>query len=201
MGTRGAIGFRQNGELKVSYNHYDSYPDGLGEDFLNFAKSWCVDPITLATVKENVAKVKLVDGRENPTEKEAEEFSHWYNENVSTGKDWYSLLREAQGIDGIEAIASGDLFVMTDDKGFLRDSLFCEYAYIIDLDKDTANFYEGFNKHQPKTEFGITSGLDSSDGKKVDGYYPVRTVARIPFSELHKYDRCEYIYGNEYGDE
>lgn len=30
MGTRGALGFIKAGEHKVTYNHYDSYPEGLG---------------------------------------------------------------------------------------------------------------------------------------------------------------------------
>jgi len=31
MGTRGAYGFRKNGIDKVTYNHFDSYPEQLGE--------------------------------------------------------------------------------------------------------------------------------------------------------------------------
>ena len=31
MGTRGAYGFRINDKDKVTYNHFDSYPDGFGK--------------------------------------------------------------------------------------------------------------------------------------------------------------------------
>ena len=38
MGTRGLYGFRKNGVDKVTYNHWDSYPDGLGKQILRFIK-------------------------------------------------------------------------------------------------------------------------------------------------------------------
>ena len=35
MGTRGAFGFLVDGETKVTYNHWDSYPSGLGQDLVD----------------------------------------------------------------------------------------------------------------------------------------------------------------------
>ncbi len=34
MATRGAYGFRVDGQDIITYNHYDSYPSGLGNDIL-----------------------------------------------------------------------------------------------------------------------------------------------------------------------
>ena len=34
MGTRGMNGFISQGETKAAYNHFDSYPTGLGGTFL-----------------------------------------------------------------------------------------------------------------------------------------------------------------------
>lgn len=31
MSTRGVVGYYKNGNLKVTFNHFDSYPSGLGE--------------------------------------------------------------------------------------------------------------------------------------------------------------------------
>ena len=32
MGTRGFVGVKVDNTIKGSYNHFDSYPDGLGQD-------------------------------------------------------------------------------------------------------------------------------------------------------------------------
>lgn len=36
MGTRGLLGFIINGVRRGSYNHWDSYPSGLGLDVVRF---------------------------------------------------------------------------------------------------------------------------------------------------------------------
>ena len=35
MGTRGYYVYRHNGRYFIYYNHYDSYPEGLGVEFLS----------------------------------------------------------------------------------------------------------------------------------------------------------------------
>ena len=36
MGTRGLWGFRKDGKDKLTYNHFDSYPDCLGHTIVEF---------------------------------------------------------------------------------------------------------------------------------------------------------------------
>lgn len=43
MGTRGAVGIRLGGIDKIGYNHYDSYPDGLGKEVIMYLKCKSVD--------------------------------------------------------------------------------------------------------------------------------------------------------------
>jgi hypothetical protein len=38
MGTRGAVVLVADGQEKTVYNHYDSYPDGLGETVLKWVR-------------------------------------------------------------------------------------------------------------------------------------------------------------------
>ena len=62
---------------------------------------------------------------------------------------------------------------------FAKDSLFCEWAYVVNLDNDTLEVYEGFNEYP----------LDSSerfycDESPEDGYYSVKLLKTFPFSEL-----------------
>lgn len=39
MATRGAFGFRKNWTTKLIYNHWDSYPEGLGREFVDWIKT------------------------------------------------------------------------------------------------------------------------------------------------------------------
>ena len=57
MGTRGAYGFKSQNKIKVIYNHFDSYPSGLGEDVVNFIQR--VDH-NLEGLKSHVDKMKAI---------------------------------------------------------------------------------------------------------------------------------------------
>ena len=39
MGTSGAIGFVVDGKEFVAYNHFDSYPENLGKEVVEFIRS------------------------------------------------------------------------------------------------------------------------------------------------------------------
>lgn len=38
MGTRGIYGFRFSGTDKLTYSHFDSYPEGLGSEVVEFIR-------------------------------------------------------------------------------------------------------------------------------------------------------------------
>ena len=65
------------------------------------------------------------------------------NFNCLCTDDWYCLLRHAQG--DLNVYKNG-LRYMIDNHDFIKDSLFCEYAYIINLDTKRLEFYVGFQK-------------------------------------------------------
>jgi hypothetical protein len=43
MGTRGLYGFRKDGVDKTTYNHYDSYPEGLGNLVVDFVRNTTIE--------------------------------------------------------------------------------------------------------------------------------------------------------------
>ena len=47
MGTRGVYGIQKNNEQKLMYNHFDSYPEGLGLTVLHFISNHNVQDIEL----------------------------------------------------------------------------------------------------------------------------------------------------------
>lgn len=56
MGTRGIMGFRQNGADKVMYNHWDSEPQSLGYRIVEWTKGKTDDELT--TIANNIFLVR-----------------------------------------------------------------------------------------------------------------------------------------------
>ena len=65
---------------------------------------------------------------------------------------------------------------MIDNLSFIKDSLFCEYAYIVNLDTDQLEFYCGF-QHKPDE----TNRYGCEENR---GYYPCRMVACFPLDVI-----------------
>lgn len=144
MGTRGLFGFSIDGKKKVAYNHFDSYPEGLGQDAVN-AIQMVIKENKMEQLKSNVASLKMITGDEEPTVEEQNMYKKFADTNVSTGKlnDWYVLMRNLQGADIVPHILSGEVKHMVDAENFLKDTLFCEWAYIINLDSNMIEIYGG----------------------------------------------------------
>ena len=166
MGTRGLYGFRKNGEDKLTYNHFDSYPDWLGKQVVEFCKNTSIEEMN--TIFDRIV---LVDEDAKPTKEQIEKCFKYYNGEVSTQSmdDWYCLLRNAQG--ELNVYKCG-LEYMIDNHEFIKNSLFCEYAYIINLDTNCLEFYLGFQKEPyPSNRYGT---------EEYRGYYPCKMVTYYP---------------------
>lgn len=74
------------------------------------------------------------------------------------------------------------------NKDFLIDSLFCEFAYIINLDDEVLEIYTGFNKN-PNEKGRYANKTMDLDNKKYSGgkYYGVKLVQTIPLKDVEKY--------------
>ncbi len=174
MGTRGCWGFYRQGRSanKLTYNHMDSYPEFLGENVVNFIKD---TPVSL--LNQIFDKIILVDNETRPSDKEIMECSKYSNTDVSTGSlhDWYCLLREAQGEPNLY---KEDLRYMIDNGEFIKDSLFCEWAYVINLDTNELEIYQGFRK-KPNTRDNRYRIIKPSNG-----YYACEMIISFPLSEI-----------------
>jgi hypothetical protein len=176
MGTRGSVGFRVNKQDRVQYNHFDSYPSGLGNDVLKFIQS-----STLEELKQVANSIELVREDVKPTAEQIKNCEAWTYLGVSSGStdEWYCLLRNAQG--DLNAYRNG-LKYMIDGKSFLLDSLFCEYAYIINTDNNTLEFYSGFNKKVLLTKGRYASKRDMES--RDNGYYGVALVGKFKLNDI-----------------
>lgn len=183
MGTRGALGFRIGEQDKVVYNHFDSYPSGLGVNVLTDLQTHFIGQpfdAVLAQLHKVASELRLiVDGKPEPTEADIKRYQKFANTSVDSGEltDWYVLLRNAQG--GLKAYLSGDLDIMDSAASFLLDSLFCEWAYIINMDIETFEIYKGFNK-DPEAPGRYAAQRREKDGE----YFGIELIQSWPLENL-----------------
>jgi hypothetical protein len=169
MGTRGAYGFYKGGVNKITYNHFDSNPEDLGMDIVNYIKSK-----TIGELNNDFDIITMVKSDDKPTTEQLLKCADYYDGNVSnqSPEDWYCVLREAQG-DLDAHVKTG---FMIDNEDFLKDSLFCEWAYIINLDTNKLEVYEGFQKKKSKTRYQP----EKSDWQ---GYWGCKLIKEFPLDE------------------
>ena len=148
MGTRHLICVVKNGEYKVAqYGQWDGQPSGQGSDILNFLKNEMnrvkfknqIEALSFIS-KEELEQMWIEAGKD-PNEKLipmkiSSKFKELYPENSKdTGSGILQLIQD-----------SNRQLKLTDNLIFANDSLSCRWGYVIDLDKNTFEVYEGVNK-------------------------------------------------------
>jgi hypothetical protein len=175
MGTRGFITFVVDGQEKTAYNHWDSYPDGLGVRVLAFSREAARHP---AALREAAKRLRVIQADEKPTAEDVERLAPYTDLGVSNQStdDWYCLLRATQG-DPAAILEAG---IIEDAGNFPLDSLFAEWGYVIDLDGDgVLEVYRGFQTApHDKGRFASREGGEPSE------YYPVTLAARFALASL-----------------
>lgn len=196
MGTRGSITFVANGEAKTCYNHFDSYPEGLGVEMLRFARRRARQTRKL---KADIMALTVVTDDTPITPEIEDKLAKWTDRNVGgrmtpngfdNSLNWYQLLRDTQG-DPDAILTAG---FMEDASEFPFDSLFCEYSYVIDADARTFEVYKGFQtKAHAEGRFAAeynarpTNPLAPKWTPKYAGdkqWYPVRLIASWGLDDL-----------------
>ena len=184
MGTRSLTCVVQEGEFKVAqYCQWDGYPEGQGRTIYNFLKE----------ISDKIGKFKiLVSGITEITEEElrvlwvecgAESDNEWVDKDTSKEmkRRWPHFQRDL-GANILYHIMAGDIEKVQKHESFASDSLFCEWCYVLDLDNDALEVYEGFIKKPHEGE--RFSHLFKEVEHRGDQYYPVKLVCKFPFYEL-----------------
>ena len=194
MGTRHAtIVIKDNEPVIAQYGQWDGYPGGVGVDILAFLSG------------ENNLQ-KLQNNLEHCVFLEDADVTRLWETVVKLNGDfvgvdesermknvWPSMHRDTGG-DILEVVAGytndGELFEvtgkhrlgipLTNSYNFVSDSLFCEWAYVIDLDAGTFEVYRGFNDHTPLTE---EDRFYSMNNEK-NNYHPCRLHAKWELDAL-----------------
>lgn len=171
MSTRGVIGFRKDGQDKVAYSRSDSYPSWRGVRVLAYCRTH-----TPAQMSASFDRITLVDTDTRPTPQQVEDHRDTRDTaSYGGGRDeMYSLL-----IGGAGDLAYYDdprHYLMIDYSGFLADSLFCEWAYVINLDEGVLEVYRGFNKDPRAAGRYAVSGRDEYAGVRLVETYPLSSL-------------------------
>lgn len=184
MGTRSLICVFKDGKYKVAqYSQWDGYPEGQGIGVLKFLTK---------EMDRNLFETKLNMirfGTEEELNKQWKECgaddSGWVNMEVSNRhKKLYPENDRDTGSNILSIIQNTNKpLVLENSLEFAADSLFCEWAYVIDLDKNTFEVYEGFNQ-EPLDDNERFSFLDYNPPHRTDKYYPVRLVAIFDINNL-----------------
>jgi hypothetical protein len=152
MGTRNLTVLVSEGEIKIAqYGQWDGYPDYMGINILKFLREFDVE-----IMKKQVKNVIFVD--ENK-QKEIDLYlkeigstnGYLNNEQSDLFNEKYKFLNRSMGSDILEMVYDEEYnkpMLLNNSITFSGDSLFCEWAYVIDLDKNLFEVYEGFNKNE-----------------------------------------------------
>lgn len=194
MGTRNLTMVIANGETKVAqYGQGDGYPAGQGKTIIDFLKK-----ADLKTFKEKVSKCKFLTEREIKKRYEdcgiKGDFMNM--EEAARFKAANPQLNRDMAAEVLSEIYKGNTSELQDSSNFAADSLFCEYAYVVDLDKNKLEIYTGFNKKPlPKEERFSVMNEKIADRK--EKYYPVKLAASYPLSKLPTVSQMEKDCGKD----
>jgi hypothetical protein len=203
MGTRNLICVVKDGKFKVAqYAQFDGYPAGQGVVALEFLRTADLDKFaaqvdkcyfgTDAEVEAAYSKYSNKDGWMTMEQAELMKASEHGHLSRDTGAGILTVIQESKK----------DSLMLKDSSSFAADSLFCEWAYIVDLDSKVLEVYQGFNKtHVPEGQrFAYLNEKCEKDNAE---YYPIKLLAVFPLDALPEHqefvDVLEALEGQ--GDE
>lgn len=182
MGTRHLTVVYLDGEYKVAqYGQWDGYPEGAGINILEFMR----DKVDMEKFKTAVRNCSYTT--DDQVEELWKKYAPCSEEGITSGdlnrfgRDYPQFHRDT-GSDILEIIQSHPEGIeLQNSINFAADSLFCEWAWVVDLDAGILEAYEGVNKIP----------LDENDRfyfleryKAGDDFYQVRLVAKWSLDDL-----------------
>lgn len=190
MGTRHLIAVIKNNEVKVAqYGQFDGYISGAGADVISFIKDKLSHVHFSRKFNDNVLKSFFADDeflRNAQIEAGLDPDTNWVAHGDPAWTryiDKYPQFSRNTSSEILNDLCESPL-VLIDSFEFGKDSLFCEYAYVINLDDEVLEIYTGFNK-KPLPEYEIQRWGNEPDNS---GYYPVSLCKILSFEEIFNSD-------------
>jgi len=191
MGTRNLIAVKLNGEYKVAqYSQWDGYSSGQGAGVLDF-----LHRVNLDEFKNKVAQTTWITQEEyDKTWDEVggtvDERGFVSMEDSNKHKKAYPEFSRDTGSDILDLVNNSEPLKLWNDIDFAHDGLSCEWAYVIDFDKNTFEVFGGFCKEPLQEGERFYDGDKEWSDNYYDGrdlnfkYYGVRLLHTFDLSDL-----------------
>lgn len=183
MGTRNLTLVKSNGEYKVAqYSQWDGYPSGQGYRTVDFLNHPSFD-------------IELFKNKIN-------NIIHWSSKDIdkldeNIDYDSYPELAIDLGADVLYSIYNGKITKVNLSINFASNSLFCEWAWCINLDTNCLDCFKGFQTEPLSNDQPFYFLQDKMTEKDV--YYPIKLICSIPFDEVSKFN-TKYDFKNYIDD-
>jgi hypothetical protein len=185
MGTRHLTMVVSGGKTKIAqYGQWDGYPSGQGVTVLGFLKRrrGKFDPF-----KKKLENCRFINDKD---QKKIDRFMKSIGskdgcmnmDQVGKYHREYPYLSRDNGADILNMVAkSKGEVLLKDSTDFAADSLFCEWAYVIDFDKNVLECYGGFNK-EPVADDNRFKHFE--EGRENKEYYCIALIKTYKLDEL-----------------
>jgi hypothetical protein len=190
MGTRHLTIVKSEGKIFGQYGQWDGYPEGAGTDVLHFAQTQ-----DLEALAQKMKALKFLTGEEVSSRWMACGVVYDDDGEGSATFDMVDKFKVANahldrdtGANILYYILNAEAPEVQDKLIFAADSLFCEWAWMLDLDSKRLRCFKGFNK----LPLGADDFFYSMKPTEPD-YYPVREVQSFGFEELKALTDKQFI--------
>jgi hypothetical protein len=172
----------------AQYGQWDGYPQGQGKTVLAFckrhlstkkgrqefqAKLGNVRWITDQALKD-LWKAEGADDSDMVSMQIADQFGRKHPQlSRDCGAEVLSIVRRSRGT-----------LLLRDSIDFAGDSLFCEWAYVIDLDKGVLEIYEGFQDKPIGRRERFARYFKRQEHRKESQYWPIKLAKSYSLSRL-----------------
>jgi len=178
MGTRNLTIVFMNGEYHLAqYGQWDGYPEGQGMTCLEFLRN----EMDEQEFRCALSSMRFIDWNTNVGARILEAFNNgvpFPEFDRDTGAEILWMIQNCQTTSRY----------LRNDIEFAAASLFCEWAWVIDLDKRTFEAYEGYNKTPltPEDRFHFLVDKEETyhDSGIDEEYHAVRMVASWSLDDL-----------------
>jgi len=170
MGTRNLTVIQLDSEYKVAqYCQWDGYPSDKGIGILEILREGDIN-----LIKENVSKLKSI-----PEEK-LQSIQEQFNNDPDFFESYPHLSWDCGGPEILRMIEENKISECFLNLRFAKESIWCEWCYVIDFDKKTFEVYKGFNKKR----LDKSDRFYSEDVSFESEYHPVKLLISFDLYNL-----------------
>ena len=187
MGTRNLTCVMKDGQYKVAqYGQWDGYPEGQGMTILKYLRGM-----------DDISKVMFSKHLDSTSWISDEEYRQLWKDLGISSKNGFVALDEGQRFEAkyphlyrnmggeiLQHIEKYSNLKLQNEIDFAQDSLFCEWAYVVDLDKNTFEVYQGFNEEQLTIKDRFYREEKLEDLEENGGYHAVKLLISFDLDDL-----------------